>query len=168
MKKFVWLIGAAVVAVAVTASIALAAVTIKQLPSIRFSGNSATVWGGNFSGLGNDPAFGILTVAGIANYTCTNPQGHPSPGQTVPAEGSSGLQQLATLENGRATLPDITASLTAPPTPSAQDVGCGGGGSTKWEVTLDSLQVESAIFEVRWPGENGDIVLRGTARPPQG
>ncbi|MGH8527799.1 MAG: hypothetical protein ACREXY_27350, partial [Gammaproteobacteria bacterium] len=56
----------ALVAAAVMTATALAAVNVKQEPTIEFSGASATVSGGNFSGLGNIPAFGTLTVTGLA------------------------------------------------------------------------------------------------------
>jgi len=52
MRKFFWLIAAAFAAVAVTSSIALAAVNVKSLPTATFSGASVTLTGGNFSGLG--------------------------------------------------------------------------------------------------------------------
>jgi hypothetical protein len=146
----------AVLVAAVMTATALAAVTVKQLPTISFNGASATVSGGNFSGLGNTDAIGTLTVQGIATYTCTNPQGHASPGQNpVQAQpGSSGPQSIHADKNGRATVPDITATVTAPPTPTAAEVGCGGGGaSDKWTVTLNGLQVTSAHFEVTWSGQ---------------
>jgi hypothetical protein len=155
MRRISILVVAFVAAAVITAT-AVAAVTVKQLPTISFSGASATVSGGNFSGLGNIDAIGTLTVGGIANYTCTNPQGHASPGQN-PVEagtGTSGPVAIHAEKNGRATVPDISASVTAPPTPTAEEVGCGGqGASDKWKVTLDSLQATSAQFVVTWSGE---------------
>ena len=147
---------AVLVGAVVMTSTALAAVTVKQLPTISFNGASATVSGGNFSGLGNTDAIGTLTVSGIATYTCTNPQGHASPGQNPvqAGQGSSGPVAIHADKNGRATVPDITASVTAPPTPTAEQVGCGGSGaSDKWTVTLNSLQATSAHFEVTWSGQ---------------
>jgi hypothetical protein len=137
-------------AIVLGTSTAFAAVTVKAPPTIEFSGASATVSGGNFSGLGNTPIFGNLTVSGTATYTCFNPQGHPSPGQNPVAaqSGSSGPVLLPTSKNGRATVPDITASVKAPPTPSAQTVGCGGSGSTQWSVVLNTLTATSAQFVV--------------------
>jgi hypothetical protein len=170
MKRFLLLTVAALVAGAVMTATALAAVTVKQLPTISFSGDSATVSGGNFSGLGNTPAFGELTVSGIANYTCTNKGGNAAPGQNpVEAQGgSSGPVELPTDKNGRATVPNITATVTAPPTPSAAEVGCGGGGAAeggKWTVNLDSLEATSARFVVTWSGQQvlcRDYVLGGS------
>lgn len=149
---------AVLIAAAVMTTTALAAVTVKQLPTISFNGASATVSGGNFSGLGNTDAIGTLTVEGIANYTCTNPQGKASPGQNpVEAQGgTSGPQSIHADKNGRATVPNITATVTAPPTPTAVEAGCGGNGAAqqeKWTVTLNGLQVTSAHFVVTWSGQ---------------
>ena len=146
IRKSLWLTGAALLAVAATSSIALAAVNVKSEPTASFSGASVTVTGGNFSGLGSTPAIANLTVTGEATYTCTNPQGHASPGQNpVPAQpGSSGPVGLGNSEhNGRGTISSIEASVTDPH-PSAKQVGCGGTGSTKWTVTLDSLTATGA------------------------
>ncbi|TMK97990.1 MAG: hypothetical protein E6G34_09955 [Actinobacteria bacterium] len=151
MRTFLWLSGAAMLAGAFMASIALAAVNVKSEPSASFSGASVTVTGGNFSGLGSTPAIANLTVTGEATYTCTNPQGHASPGQNpVPAEeGSSGPFNLGNSDhNGRGTITSITASVKAPPTPSAKEVGCGGTGSTKWSVTLNSLTATAAHLTI--------------------
>src|SRR5439155_10237332 len=159
IRKSLWLTGAALLAVAATSSIALAAVNVKSEPTASFSGASVTVTGGNFSGLGSTPAIANLTVTGEATYTCTNPQGHASPGQNpVPAEeGSSGPFNLGNSEhNGRGTISSIEASVTAPPTPSAKAVGCGGTGSTKWSVTLDSLIATGAHLVIT---QNNKVVF---------
>lgn len=151
IRKFLWTTGAALLAVAATSSIALAAVNVKSLPKATFSGASVTVTGGNFSGLGSTPAIANLTATGTANYTCTNPQGHASPGQNpVPAKsGSSEPFNLGNSEhNGRGTISSITAAVTAPETPSAKEVGCGGTGSTQWKVTLDSLTANAAHLTI--------------------
>ena len=148
IRKSLWLTGAALLAVAATSSIALAAVNVKKLPTASFSGATVTVSGGEFSGLGNTEAFAELTVTGSATYTCRNPQGHPSPGQN-PVEAQSGSSGPVGLENasshnGRGTIKEIKASVKAPPTPSAKEVGCGGTGSTTWTVELNSLTAEAA------------------------
>jgi hypothetical protein len=157
MKYFKSLLLAIVACFAVIAlgtSTAFAAVTVKSPPTIAFSGDSATVSGGNFSGLGNTPLYGNLTVSGVATYTCYNPQGHASPGQNPVAaqSGSSGPVLLPTSKNGRATVPNITAAVSSPPTPSAQTVGCGGSGSTQWTVVQNSLTATSAQFVVTQSG----------------
>jgi len=146
-RKSLWLTGAALLAVAATASIALAAVNVKSEPTASFSGATVTLTGGEFSGLGSVEAEAELKATGEATYTCENPQGHASPGQNpVPAqEGSSGKVGLGNSEhNGRGTISTLTASVKAPPTPSAKQVGCGGTGSTKWTVTLNTLTATGA------------------------
>lgn len=149
---------ACLAAVVLGATSASAAVTVKSQPTASFSGASVTVSGGNFSGLGNIPAFGQVTATGQANYDCTNPSGKVVPGQNpVQAQaGVSPLVQLATDKNGRATIPPITATVTAPPTPTAQEVGCGGTGNTQWTVVLRSLVATGAHLVVT---QNGQQVL---------
>lgn len=149
----------AVLAAAVMTATALAAVNVKTYPTATFSGASVTLTGGNFSGLGNVPAIATLTVTGEATYTCYNPQGHPSPGQNpVPAQsGSSGPVDLGNADhNGRGTVSGITATVTAPPTPTAQQVGCGGKGSTQWTVVLNTLTATAAHLEIT---QDEDIVF---------
>ena len=141
------LTGAALLAVAATASIALAAVNVKSEPTASFSKATVTVTGGEFSGLGSTEAFAELTVTGEATYICENAGGNAAPGQNpVPAEeGSSGPTGLGNSDhNGRGTITNLEASVTAPPTPTAKQVGCGGTGSTKWKVKLDTLTATGA------------------------
>jgi len=157
MKKKIGIIAAlSMLLVALSASAALAAVNVKQEPRATFSGASVTLTGGNFSGLGNVPASAELTVTGLATYTCTNPQGHASPGQNpVPAQGgSSGPVDLGNADhNGRGTVAGTTASVTFPPTPTAQEVGCGGKGSTQWTVTPNTLTATDAHLVITQGGE---------------
>lgn len=155
IKKSLLLGVAALLAVAVAPSVAGAAVNVKTEPEASFSGATVTLTNGNFSGLGSVPAVGELTATGLANYHCENPQGHQSPGQNpVPAApGSSGLIDLGNADhNGRGTVNGATASVTAPPTPTPQEVSCGGGGSTKWTVVLDSLIATGANFTITQAG----------------
>ena len=146
---------ACLAAIVFGATSASAAVTVKSPPVASFGGASVTVSGGNFSGLGNIPAYGQVTVTGLANYNCTNPTGKVVPGQNPVAAqaGVSPLVALATDKNGRATIPPITATLTAPPTPTAQQVGCGGTGNTQWTVVLTNLQATAAHLLVTQGGQ---------------
>lgn len=140
----------ALAAIALAASPALGAVNVKTAPTATFSGASVTVSGGNFSGLGNTPAFGQVTVQGFAYYNCFNPGGNFVPGQNPVAaqSGTSPLVELQTTKNGRATIPPITATVTQPATPTAQAVGCGGNGGTAWVVVFDRLEATSAHVDV--------------------
>jgi hypothetical protein len=147
---------AALALLALTAGTALGAVNVKSYPTASFSGDTVTLTGGNFSGLGSVPAIAeFQATAGVATYTCTNPQGHASPGQNpVPAQpGPTSTQDLGNADhNGRGTISNLSATVQAPPTPSAQAVGCGGKGSTQWTVTLDSLTATAAHLEIKQDG----------------
>jgi hypothetical protein len=133
---------------------------VKSFPTASFSGDTVTLTGGNFSGLGSVPAIAeFQATAGVATYTCTNPQGHASPGQNpVPAQPGLASADLGNADhNGRGTIDNLTASVTAPsPTPTAQQVGCGGGGSNNWTVTLNTLTATSAQLVIK---QGGSIVF---------
>jgi hypothetical protein len=153
MRKSVLLTVAAVAAVAITSSIALAAVNVKGLPTATFSGASVTLSDGNFSGLGNTPAIGVLTVGGLATYTCHNNGNSQNvvPGQNpVPAaQGSTGPFSLGNADhNGRGTVTGATSSVSFGPTPTANSVGCGGGGSNNWTVVPDTLTATTANLTI--------------------
>lgn len=150
IKSLLVVIVAALAALTLGTATAFAAVTVKTQPTASFSGASVTVSGGNFSGLGNIPAFGQVTATGQANYDCMNPSGKLVPGQNPVAaqSGTSPLVQLATDKNGRATVPPITATVTQPATPTAQQVGCGGTGNTQWTVVFRSLVATGAHLVV--------------------
>lgn len=161
VRSTAFTVAAGAAALVLTVGSALGAVTVKTYPTASFSGASVTVTGGNFSGLGDVPAYAVVTVSGYATYICVNPTGHASPGQNpVPAEGgSSAPAPLGNSDhNGRGTIPATTASVTAPPTPTANQVGCGGTGSTQWAVELQSLVATAAHLEVRQP-EGGTLVF---------
>jgi hypothetical protein len=156
MRKFLLVTVAGLVALAVTASIALAAVNVKSYPTASFSGDTVTLTGGNFSGLGSVPAIAeFQATAGFATYTCTNKGGNAAPGQNpVPAQpGPVGTQDLGNADhNGRGTISNLSAKVSAPPTPNAQEVGCGGSGSTKWTVNLNTLTATAAHLEIKQDG----------------
>jgi hypothetical protein len=160
MRRLTFSVATAIAVLALVAGTALAAITVKSLPTASFSGASVTVTGGNFSGLGKTPLYANVTVSGAATYTCTNPQGHAAPGQNPVAAqpGSSGPVQLSTSKNGRTSIPDITATVTAPPTPTAQQVGCGGSGSGAWTVTFDTLTATAANLSIT-SGLTGPVVF---------
>src|SRR6266576_2771833 len=154
MRKSLRLMVAALVAFAITSSIALAAVNVKSFPVATFgdpNAASVTLRGGNFSGLGSVPAIATLTVTGTVSYDCANPQGHLSPGQNpVAAQPGTASQDLGNADhNGRGTISNLSATATAPnPTPSAQTVGCGGGGSTQWTVVNPVVTVTGATLTI--------------------
>lgn len=154
MRKPLWLIVTAMLVAAVTSTAALAAVNVKTLPVADFGNPNAasvTVTGGNFSGLGSVPAIATLSVTGVVNYDCANPQGHLSPGQNpVAAQPGTAQQDLGNADhNGRGTISDLTATATAPnPAPTPQQVGCGGTGSTQWTVVNPVVTVTGANLTI--------------------
>jgi len=163
MKKYLWLPAAALFAVAVMSSSAMAAVNVKSLPTATFSGASATLTGGNFSGLGNVPAIATLTVTGTVSYDCANPQGHLSPGQNpVAAQPGKTNADLGNSDhNGRGTITNMTATATPPdPTPSARTVGCGGTGSTQWTVVNPVVTVTGANLVITQGSASNVIFCR--------
>jgi hypothetical protein len=151
---------AALVATLCLAAAALAAVNVKSYPTATFSGATVTLTGGNFSGLGSVPAIASFqATAGTATYTCTNQGGNQAPGQNpVPASpGSISTADLGNADhNGRGTITNLSASVQAPPTPTAQQAGCGGGGSQNWTVNLDTLTASAAHLEI---SQNGTVVF---------
>jgi len=156
MRRLISPLLAALAVLALTAGTALAAVNVKSYPTATFSGDTVTLSGGNFSGLGSTPAIATFqATAGVATYTCTNPTGHASPGQNpVPAQpGPTSTQDLGNADhNGRGTISNLSATVSAPPTPTAQEAGCGGKGSTQWTVTLDTLTATAAHLEITQGG----------------
>jgi len=155
MRKSLRLMVAALVAFAITSSIALAAVNVKSLPTATFSGATVNLTGGNFSGLGSVPAIATLTVTGTVSYQCANPQGHLSPGQNpVAAQPGTASQDLGNADhNGRGTISNLSATATAPnPPPSARTVGCGGSGSTQWTVVNPVVTVTGATLTITQSG----------------
>lgn len=152
---------AVVAAVAMMATTAAsAAVNVKSYPTATFSGDTVTLTGGNFSGLGSVPAIAnFQATAGVATYTCTNQGGNAAPGQNpVPAQpGSVSTADLGNADhNGRGTISNLSASVVAPPTPTAQQAGCGGKGSENWTVTLNSLTATAAHLTIT---QNGTVVF---------
>jgi hypothetical protein len=163
MRKSLGLLVAALFAVAVMSTSAMAAVNVKSLPTATFSGASVTLTGGNFSGLGNVPAIAHLTAIGTVTYDCANPQGHLSPGQNpVPAQPGTTDAGLGNSDhNGRGTITNVTATATAPnPPPTTRQVGCGGSGSTQWTLTNPVVTVTGAHLTITQGSDNTVIFCR--------
>ncbi len=135
---------------ALTVSMAAAAVTFHSGPDVTFSGDSATATF-NVSGLGNDPAAAQLDVFGSVETICHNggKNGQEAPGQNpAEAQGSSGIVPLKKSEkNGRSTV-SITVELVPPAVPSATDAGC---PNDNWTVTLGDLTITSATLTIYQP-----------------
>ena len=156
MRKSLLVTVAIAVALAAMPTVASAAVNVKSFPTASFSGATVTLTGGNFSGLGSVPAIAeFQATTGLATYTCTNQGGNQAPGQNpVPAQpGSVSVQDLGNADHkGRGTISNLSATISAPPTPTAQAAGCGGGGSQNWTVTLNALIATGAHLEIKQDG----------------
>ena len=135
MRKSLLVIVAALLAVAVTASVALAAVNVKSFPTATFSGAHGHPDRWQLQWAGECPGDRHQATAGVATYDCTNPQGHPSPGQNpVPAQPGPADQDLGNADhNGRGTISNLSATVRP-----ADALGTGGWmrgrGSTQWTV----------------------------------
>ena len=158
MKRVCAIAALAVSALLVVASAASAAVNVKSLPTATFSGATVNLTGGNFSGLGSVPAIATVTVTGTATFQCNNPGGSQPPGQqTVGATPGTASQDTGNADhNGRGTITNLSASVTAPPTPSTLEASCGGKGSTGWSIQLVSLTATAAHLELV---QNGTVVF---------
>jgi len=143
---------ALVVAAFCLTTVALAAVNVKSYPTATFSGDTVTLTGGNFSGLGSTPAIAnFQATSGVATYTCTNQGGNQAPGQNPVAAqpGSVSTADLGNADhNGRGTISNLSASVVAPEGVTAKTVGCGGGGSNNWTVTIATLTATAAHLEI--------------------
>lgn len=117
---------------AITTSVALAAITWHSGPALVWNGDGSATATGNLSGLGNTPATATLQITSSFMYTCQNKGGNVAPGQTsVEVVGAPGVQDLdTTTKNGRASL-SVTAFPGVPPTTvSGSTAGCPNGNWT--------------------------------------
>jgi hypothetical protein len=148
MIRKLGILAAVVVTLAITASLAMAAITFHSGPNVSFSGSTATATF-NISGLGNVPASGQLVLQGYSSYTCTNKGGNAAPGQNpAAAQSVSPIQPFSESEqNGRSTI-SVSGTLTAPETVNAKAAGCPNGG---WSATLTSLTVTGATLYIYQP-----------------
>ena len=135
-------------ALAITASVAFAAITFHSGPTVTFSGDSATATF-NISGLGNSPAQADLSVSGSVTYGCANHGGNAAPGQpqTFAASGSTSAPLTNSQKNGRSDV-NVTATLVLPPAPTATQLGC---PNPNWKVVVTSESVISATLTIEQP-----------------
>jgi hypothetical protein len=148
MTRKLGILLAVITGLVLTAGVAMAAITFHSGPTITFSGTTATATF-NISGLGNEPAFATLVVTGTATYECVNKGGNAAPGQNpVAATPGSTTQELDSSDkNGRDTV-TVTATVTAPATPTSQAAGCPNG---KWTVNLTTLTATGATLTIEQP-----------------
>jgi len=149
MRRLLATVGAVGAALALTAGVALAAITFHSGPTVTFSGASATATF-NISGLGNSPARADLSVSGSATWGCKNHGKNVSPGhpQTTATGGTNELLTNSQ-KNGRSDV-SLTATLATPPTPTPQDIGCPNPAGN-WTVYLVSLSAVTATLTIEQP-----------------
>jgi hypothetical protein len=132
MQRKIGIAVAAIAMVAVSTTIALAAITFHSGPTVVFNSDGSATATGNLSGLGNTPATATLQVTTSFRYTCQNKGGNVAPGQnSVEVIGQPGTQTLSSTDkNGRADL-SVTAPAAVPsPTVSGTTAGCPNGNWT--------------------------------------
>jgi hypothetical protein len=131
MIRKLGILAAVVATLAITTSIALAAITWHSGPTLTWNLDGSATATGNLSGLGNTPATAYLTVSSFVKYTCENHGGNVAPGQTsVEVFGAPASQQLSTTKNGRATLSVTAYPGTPADTVSGSVAGCPNGNWT--------------------------------------
>ena len=118
---------AAILAVVLTAGLAMAAVTWHSGPTFVSNGDGSFTATGDGSGFGNQPAIATITINATVRYTCRNKGGNEAPGQnTVPAT-TTGSQDLGNADhNGRGVI-NLTVGLQIAPTVSGKVAGCPNG-----------------------------------------
>lgn len=150
-RKF--LIGTTAVAtLALTASIALGAVTFHSGPDFTFNEETGEVTvTADMSGLGNQPAIASITQSVTAFYTCQNPGGNIAPGQKGLSFTSDPVTQgLNTDKNGR-DLIDLTAPAIAPDeTVGGKTAGCPNG---RWTGINPVISERSATLTITQRGQ---------------
>lgn len=87
---------------ALTTTIALAAITFHEGPTFTFNDDGSVMVTADLSGLGNQPATATVTQSATATYTCQNPGGNVAPGQKGVPVSSSASEPISTAKNGRA------------------------------------------------------------------
>jgi hypothetical protein len=129
MIRKLGILTAVIATLAITTSIAMAAITFHSGPTLVWNGDGSATATGNLSGLGNTPATASLQITSSFTYTCQNKGGNVAPGQTsVEVIGEPGEQLLdTTTKNGRASL-SVTAFPGVPDaTVSGNAAGCPNG-----------------------------------------
>jgi hypothetical protein len=122
-------------------------------PTITATSTGATSSPFQLTGLGTGPATAELTVTGFFPVECRNPGGNIAPGQSQPAEGTSGEQSVDTSKPGSATVPSLTATVT-PPTVSSD--AC---PNPQWTAEVGPFVLQSATITVTFAG---DVVFSQT------
>jgi len=132
MIRKLGILAAVVATLAITASLAMAAITFHSGPTVTWNGDGSATATGNLSGLGNTPATAYLQITTSYSYTCQNKGGNTAPGQnSITVLGAPGEQLLGTTDkNGRSTLSVTAFPGTPASTISGNAAGCPNGNWT--------------------------------------
>lgn len=156
-------IGAAAIgAIVITASLAMAAITFHSGPTVTWNADGSATATGDLSGLGNVPATATLRVSTSFTYTCQNKGGNVAPGQkSVLVVGPLGTQDLDNSDhNGRATL-NVTAFQGTPPTTvSGTAAGCPNGN---WSGVNPVAGATTATLTIT---QGGKVIYTNTYTKP--
>ena len=130
MRRLVASVPAVVMALAMTATVVLAAVTWHSGPTVVFNGTTSATASGNGSGFGNQPAVATLTLHASVTYTCQNKGGAQAPGQNPVDATTSGSADLGNADhNGRGTF-NFTVTFSPAATVPGKSIGCPNGNWT--------------------------------------
>ncbi len=143
--------GAVLAALALTAGVALAAVTWHDGPnfSIVYDSSGTAIGAtanGDGSGFGNQPAVATITVNALVTYTCQNKGGNQSPGQNPVPGSTSGSADLGNADhNGRGVF-DLTVTFTPAPTVPGKSIGCPNGNWTGVDPVFNGITSATLVI----------------------
>lgn len=149
VRKFL-IVGAVIAMTALTATIALGAVTFHSGPDFTVNADGTITATGDLSGLGNQPATATITQTVTAFYTCENPGGNTAPGQDGATFTSPDSDQDLTTKNGRAILNVTTNQVVVADEVSGNVAGCPNG---RWKGVDPVVTDRSATLTITQRGQ---------------
>jgi hypothetical protein len=162
MRRIVFSMAAVATALAMTATVALAAVTWHSGPTVTFDGTTSATASGDGSGFGNQPAVATLTLHASVTYTCQNKGGAQAPGQNPVDATTSGSADLGNADhNGRGVF-NFTVTFAPAATVPGKSIGCPNGNWTGVNpvsggvsgADLVITQGSNTIYTQFWPNPN--------------